>query len=63
MTERKSPRFALLLSHLIPGLGQVYNGENTKGLILAVACFLLGGMGLLFSGLNGVTMLLALLLV
>ena len=63
MTERKSPGFALLLSLLIPGLGQAYNGEKTKGLILTVACFLLGGMGLLFSGLNGVTMLLALLLV
>jgi TM2 domain-containing membrane protein YozV len=63
MTEQKSPGFALLLSLLIPGLGQVYNGEKTKGLILTGACFLLGGMGFLFSGLNGVTILLALLLV
>ena len=63
MTERKSPEFALLLSLLVPGLGQAYNGEKTKGLIIVGACFLFGGMGLLFSGLNRVTMLLALLLV
>lgn len=63
MTERKSSGLALFLSLLIPGLGQAYNGEKTKGLIIAGACFLLGGMGLLFSGLNRVTMLLALLLV
>ncbi len=32
----KSPVLAALLSFLFSGLGQIYNGELTKGLILAV---------------------------
>lgn len=34
--RRKRPLLALILSMLIPGLGQVYNGQIIKGAILAV---------------------------
>jgi TM2 domain-containing membrane protein YozV len=43
-TGRKEPLFSLVLSFLIPGLGQLYNGDNDKGLKLilcAVAAYLL----------------------
>jgi TM2 domain-containing membrane protein YozV len=60
---QKNPCIAFFLSLLIPGLGQTYNGEKTKGLIIAGAYVLLGSVGLVLSGLNRVTMLLALLLV
>lgn len=34
--EEKSPVVAALLSLLIPGLGQLYNGEVTKGIVFFI---------------------------
>lgn len=34
--NRKEPLFSLILSFFIPGLGQLYNGDTTKGIILIV---------------------------
>jgi TM2 domain-containing membrane protein YozV len=39
----KNPAIALILSLFIPGVGQLYNGDNKKGVILLI--------GLLVSGL------------
>ncbi len=38
---RKRPLLALVLSGILPGLGQIYNGENQKGLILVVLNFVI----------------------
>lgn len=35
--ERKEPLISLLLSIIVPGFGQLYNGEMLKGIILVVA--------------------------
>ena len=35
--ENKNPLFALILSFIIPGLGQIYNGQNRKGILLIVS--------------------------
>jgi TM2 domain-containing membrane protein YozV len=35
--NRKEPVFGLILSFFIPGLGQVYNGDLGKGLVLFIA--------------------------
>jgi len=40
---RRSPGLAAFLS-LIPGLGQMYNGQLTKGLILLIVFFVLSGI-------------------
>lgn len=39
MAETKSPGIALVLSFLIAGLGQLYNGEFAKGIIFIVLSF------------------------
>lgn len=36
MVEHKSSGLAAILSFLIPGLGQIYNGEITKGILFIV---------------------------
>ena len=33
----KSPALALLLSAVLPGLGQLYNAQHAKGLIIVLA--------------------------
>ena len=63
MPARRRPLLALALSVLVPGLGQLYNGEVGKGLVIIGSCL---GLGLLIywqSGLNRITFALALLLV
>lgn len=35
--KRKEPLLSLILSFLIPGLGQIYNGEGVKGVVLIIA--------------------------
>src|SRR3990172_2274473 len=63
MPDRRSPFIALVLSALVPGLGQLYNKETGKGLVIIGSCL---GLGLLIysqSGLNRITFALALLLV
>ena len=62
MPARKRPLAALLLTLAIPGLGQVYNNQATKGLIIVVAC-LLFGLGMAWvSGLTVINLGLALAL-
>jgi hypothetical protein len=53
---------ALLSSVLLPGLGQIYNRESTKGLIIFASAVSLGVLGAWFSGFNRLAMLLALVL-
>ena len=63
MPDRRSPLVALALSAIVPGLGQLYNKEVGKGLVIIGSCL---GLGLLIywqSGLNRITFALALLLV
>jgi TM2 domain-containing membrane protein YozV len=38
---RKEPILSLILSFFIPGLGQIYNGQLKKGIILVVGYFAL----------------------
>ena len=57
-----NPRVALLCSVLLPGLGQIYNRESTKGLVIFACAVTLGVLGAWFSGFNRLAMLLALLL-
>lgn len=37
--SQKNPIIALLLSFLFPGVGQIYNGQLMKGVIILVAYF------------------------
>lgn len=47
MPIQHPPLIALMLSALLPGLGQVYNGERAKGLvILCIDLGIAGGMAL-----------------
>lgn len=39
--KRKSPILALILSGLLPGLGQIYNGQYKKGAVLLVINFVI----------------------
>ena len=41
ITGEKNPVVAFLLSFLIPGLGQIYNGQVAKGLVLLVLAIFL----------------------
>jgi len=60
---RKRPLMALVLSVLCPGLGQLYNTQRAKGLTLAVVGILLAAGTWWLSGLNRITMGLALCIV
>ena len=62
MRASSNPRIALLCSVLLPGLGQIYNRESTKGLVIFACAVTLGVVGSWFSGFNRFAMLLALLL-
>ena len=44
MPDRRSPLVALALSAIVPGLGQLYNKEVGKGLVIIGSCL---GLGLL----------------
>ena len=37
MVNKKNEALALILSLLIPGLGQIYNGQTSKGIMIIVA--------------------------
>lgn len=59
-SARKYPVLALLLSAAVPGLGQYYNGQRTKGVVIAGAGFGLG-LGIVWlSGLSRISAVLAL---
>jgi len=53
-SEQKSPLIAAACSTLLPGLGQVYNGETAKGFILFILISFTGIISLLIPGQNGV---------
>lgn len=38
----KNPVISMLLSFFIPGVGQIYNGDTTKGIVLVVCALFLG---------------------
>ena len=46
----KQPVLSLLLSFLLPGLGQIYNGEVGKGIGFMVGCFFAALSVMLFVG-------------
>lgn len=50
-TGEKNPFLALILSFLIVGLGQFYNGHSTKGVILLISAIISGILILFVIGL------------
>ena len=62
MSSRKNPFTALALSAIVPGLGQIYNQEVKKGLVIFGSCLSLGLLTYWISGLNKFSTALALLL-
>ena len=58
MAEAKNPIIAAVLSFVIPGVGQIYNGEMKKGLVLlgaTVGSAIVIGIGFfVLSALTGV---------
>jgi TM2 domain-containing membrane protein YozV len=50
MASQKKPLVALILSLVLPGLGQAYNREVVKGIIIAGACLALAAGSLWLSG-------------
>jgi hypothetical protein len=52
----------MVLSAIVPGLGQIYNREIKKGLVIFGSCLSLGLLSYWISGLNKISTLLALLL-
>ena len=50
VTEEKSPIMALILSLLVCGLGQFYNGQPKKGIILLISAMVSGLLILLVIG-------------
>jgi len=63
MRNQKASSLALLLSLIVPGLGQIYNSETSKGLVIASVCLGTGAGFFWLSGLSRVTMLLTLIIV
>lgn len=62
MPPQSNPWVALLLSALLPGLGQIYNRELAKGLVIFASALSLGLISYWVSGMNGISTALALLL-
>jgi hypothetical protein len=63
MTTRAKAFVALILSMLLPGLGQIYNREQKKGWVIIACCLVLGSATYWLSGFNAITAALALLLI
>jgi TM2 domain-containing membrane protein YozV len=63
MTTQSKPILALILSAVLPGLGQVYNGERDKGLLILGSCLALGLFVYWVSGFNKLSAALAMLLI
>jgi TM2 domain-containing membrane protein YozV len=61
MASQKKPLVALILSLVLPGLGQAYNREVVKGIIIAGACLALAAGSLWLSGIWQLSAALALL--
>jgi hypothetical protein len=62
MSARSNPFIALLLSLIVPGLGQVYNREIKKGLVIFGFGLSLGLLSYWISGFNKIAASLALLI-
>ena len=62
MSVRKSPITALVLSVIVPGLGQIFNEEKKKGLVIFGSCLGLALLTYWFSGFNKFSIALALIL-
>ena len=62
MSVRKSPITALVLSVIVPGLGQIFNEEKKKGLVIFGSCLGLALLTYWFSGFNKFNIALALIL-
>jgi hypothetical protein len=62
MPPSSNPRIALVCSLLLPGLGQIYDRESKKGVVIFACAVTLGVLGSWFSGFNRVATLLALFL-
>jgi TM2 domain-containing membrane protein YozV len=62
MSLGKKPLVALILS-ILPGLGQIYNGEVAKGLVIAGSCLLLALGAWWLPGSTGLSFILALAVV
>ena len=63
MPVRRNPLIALVLSAIIPGLGQLYNKDTKKGWVIIGSCLGLAMLLYWQSGLNRISTALALLLV
>ena len=63
MPDRRRPLLALALSAIVPGLGQIYNEEARKGLVIIGSCLGLAMLIYWQSGLNKISFGLALLLI
>jgi TM2 domain-containing membrane protein YozV len=63
MLERNNPLVALVLSLIVPGLGQIYNRDFAKGLVVFGLCLGLGLLTYGLSGLNKITAALALVVI
>lgn len=50
VAERKNPGLAAVLSFLVVGLGQIYNGQIAKGLLLLVGAIISGVLMLVLIG-------------
>jgi len=48
MVNKKNEALALILSLIIPGLGEIYVGKTTKGILLILVDILVAALGLLF---------------
>ncbi|HEY6367980.1 MAG TPA: DUF5683 domain-containing protein [Candidatus Binatia bacterium] len=62
MPVSRIPLIAAVLSAIVPGLGQIYNQEIKKGVVIFGSCLSLGLLSYWISGLNKISTLLALLL-
>src|SRR5437763_552202 len=62
MSVRKNPITALVLSVIVPGLGQIFNEEKKKGLVIFASCLGLALLTYWFLGFNKFSIALALIL-
>jgi len=62
MATRTNPFIAVILSVIVPGSGQIYNGEVKKGWLILGSCVSLGALTYWIEGLNKITIALAFLL-
>jgi len=62
MATQTNPFIALILSAIVPGVGQIYNREAKKGWVILGSCVSLGLLTYWLADLNKITVALALLL-